>query len=204
MKHFFLFAFAATMILAASCSPKSGASSTSSANDSTSTSADGQDYNGKIAFIRMDSLMSAYGLFIDLNDEFNQKQTKAQKELTAKGRGLEREMMDYQDKAQKGLITRYQASTIEEGLQKKQQDIAAYRDRILGQLSEEQNVMSAKISKVILDYLNELNKEKKYSLILQTMGGNPVIIADPSLDITNDVLLELNSRYQDSLAKNTK
>lgn len=204
MKHFFLFAFAATMILAASCSPKSEASSTSSANDSTSTCADGQAYNGKIAFIRMDSLMSAYGLFIDLNDEFNQKQAKAQNELTAKGRGLEREMMDYQDKAQKGLITRYQASTIEEGLQKKQQDIAAYRDRILGQLSEEQNVMSAKVSKVILDYLNELNKEKKYSLILQTMGGNPVIIADPSLDITNDVLLELNSRYQDSLAKNTK
>lgn len=187
-------------IIAVGCGEKSSdAASKSDSVDQTKI-----DYNGKIAFIRMDSLMNGYGMFIDLNDTFTKKQNKAREEITAKGRNLEREMYDYQDKAQKGLVTRYQATTIEEGLKKKDQELTAYGNRIGQELAEEQAVLSNTVSKAILDYIKEYNVDKKYSLILQTMGGNPVIIADPSLDITQDVLSELNRRYQDSLSQKGK
>lgn len=187
-------------IIAVGCGEKSSdATSKSDSVDQTKI-----DYNGKIAFIRMDSLMNGYGMFIDLNDTFTKKQNKAREEITAKGRNLEREMYDYQDKAQKGLVTRYQATTIEEGLKKKDQELTAYGNRIGQELAEEQAVLSNTVSKAILDYIKEYNVDKKYSLILQTMGGNPVIIADPSLDITQDVLSELNRRYQDSLSQKGK
>lgn len=156
-------------------------------------------YNGQIAFIRMDSLMRGYGMFIDMSTEFGKKQQKIQGELTAKGRSLEREAMEYQDKAQKGLITTYQARTTEEGLQKKQQDIMAYRDRVLGELSQEESVMSANIFKTISDFLQEYNAEKGYSMIIQTAAGSPVLVADPKLDITAEVLSELNKRYEATL-----
>lgn len=190
-----LFAISALFVGAVACS--GGSSTTTSSKDSSSVlNPTDIDYSGQIAFVRMDSLMRGYGMYIDMSDAFGKKQQKIQNELTNKGRGLERDAMEYQEKAQKGLITPYQAKTTEEGLQKKQQEIVAYRDRVLGELSEEEGVMSAEIYQTVMEYLTEYNADKGYSMILQTSGGNPVLIGDPKLDITNEVLSELNKRYE--------
>lgn len=180
-------------LMLSSCGQKSS-DSASKGSDSTTVAAN-LAYNGKIAYLRMDSLMRGYGMYIDMSDTFTKKQAQVQSELQAKGRALEREMMEYQDKAQKGLVTRYQAQTIEEGLQKKQQDLVAYRDRVMNEMGEQEAVMSNNISKAVMDYLKEYNNTKLYSMIFQTTGGTPILIADPSLDITAEVLAELNKRY---------
>lgn len=189
-------AFAALSML--SCGGKSSDTPTSSSDSLTDMTP--ESYSGKIAFIRMDSLMSGYGLYMDMGEEFTQKQQKAQAELASRGRSLEREVMEFQDKAQKGLITTYQGRKTEEDLQKKQQNIVAYRDRVMAELSQEEAIISEQISKAVLDYLKEYNVDKKYSMILQTMGGNPIILADPALDITAEVLAELNARYEKTLS----
>lgn len=182
------------------CSGGSSTTASPSKSDSSATvNSANVAYNGKIAYIRMDSLMRGYGLYIDLADALGKKQQKVQAELTTKSRSLEREAMEYQEKAQKGLITGYQMKTTEEGLQKKQQDIMAYRDRVLNELGQEEAVMSSQISNAIQDYLTEYNAVKGYSMILQTMAGNPIMVADPALDITSEILVELNKRYEVTL-----
>lgn len=193
-------AFAAFSVV--SCGEKSADATKKSADSTADMTPD--SYSGKIAFIRMDSLMSGYGLYMDLSEEFAKKQQKAQTELASKGRSLEREVMELQDKAQKGLITTYQGRKAEEDLQKKQQNIVAYRDRVMAELSQEEAVISQQISKAVLDYLKEYNMDKKYSMILQTMGGNPIILADPALDVTAEVLAELNRRYEATLVEKQK
>ncbi|MFI3295008.1 MAG: OmpH family outer membrane protein [Rikenellaceae bacterium] len=203
MKQTLILAAIASLILTVSCGDNS--TSTSSTTPSAAVQpASGAATSANIAFIRMDSVMNSYGLFMDLNDEFNKKQAAAQKQLQTKVAGLEREVAEYQEKVQKGLVTRYQATSIEEGLQKKQQEISQYQEKTAAELSEAQMVMSSQVSKEILDYLNEYNAVKGYSMILQTMGGSPVIIADPALDITSEVLMVLNARYEESLAKSKK
>ncbi len=157
-----------------------------------------------IAYIRMDSITASYGLFMDLSDEFNKKTATAQKQYESKGRSLERKMADFQEKAQKGLVTRYEGQKLEEELRKEQTALMQYEQTMAAELSEAQAVLSNKVSTAILEYLNEYNADKKYDLILQTIGGNPVILGDPSLDITNEVLTELNRRYEDSLAVQKK
>lgn len=190
-----LFLASAVIALGVSLTGCGKTTETSSATTGIDTTAKASSSCGEIAYIRMDSLMSGFGMYIDLSTEFSQKQEKITAELSTKGRSLEREAMDYQDKAQKGLITRYQAATIEEGLAKKQQDIVAYRDRVMNDLAEEQTVMSNKISAAVMEYLKEYNATKKYGVIFQTNAGNPILIADPALDITQEVLAELNKRY---------
>lgn len=160
------------------------------------------EYNGQIVYVQIDSLMRGYGMAIDLQAAFASKSDKAQNELTAKGRSLEREMRDYQEKAQKGLITRFQAQDIETGLQKKQQSVLEYRDRMMQELGEEEAVMMNKISDAIMQYVKKYNAEKKYSMIISTQGANTVLIADPALNITDDLLKGLNEEYrlqQDSI-----
>ncbi len=155
---------------------------------------------GKIAYVRMDSLMGAYGMYMDLGTEFAKKQEKASKELENKARSLENEVRDFQEKAQKGLITTYQGRTKQEELAKKEQNIRVYQEQKMRELAEEEAVIGSKISAAILDYLKEYNAEKGYSMILQSMGGNPVILADSTLDITEEVLAELNKRYEATLS----
>ncbi len=174
---------------------------TTVSNESQAVSVDSSatKYSGEIAYVRMDSLMSSYGLYIDKSAEFTKKQEKAQKELESKMRSLEAQVNDFQEKAQKGLITTYQARTKQEELQKKEQQIYTYRDKVLTELAGEEAVISAEISEAIMSYLKEYNQAKRYSMILQSMAGNPVILADPALDITAEVLAGLNARYESSL-----
>lgn len=187
-----------------SCSGGKSTSTSSSDSTSTAVTASGIAYNGKIAYIRMDSLMRGYGMYIDMSDELSKKGRNVEADITQRGRTLEKEVADFQDKAQKGLITLYQGQSIEKDLQKKQQELLQHRDNMMGQLQQEEMVMSNNISVAIMDYIKEYNNDKKYSMILQTTGSTPVLVADPSMDITTEVLTELNKRYLDTKSKETK
>ena len=179
----------------------SGVSADASASDSTRVVG---SHEGEIAYVRMDSLMQGYGMFVDLSAAFAAKQEKAQNELTSKGRAIEKEAGDFQAKIQQGTVTSYQAAAKEQELIKKQQDLMDYRDRTMGELAEEEMVISGQISAAVMEYLREYNKDKKYSMIFQTTGGTPILLADPSLDITAEVLEELNKRYLADLEKQQK
>ncbi len=196
------FAATATLCLSTLVSCQNGGSQTTSSDPQQNVTASaGVEYNGKIAVVRMDSLMTNYGLYIDKGTEFAAKQEKAQKELERQMRSLESQITDFQEKAQKGQITTYQARTKQEELQKKEQQIIAYRDKVMGELAQEEASISAQISESILNYLKEYNNENKYSMIIQTMGGNPVVLVDPALDITAEVITALNERYEKTLSE---
>ena len=63
-----------------------------------------------IAFVNFDTLLVNYNMFIDKRDELAGKQQSSEAELTAEGQKWEREAADFQDKVQKGLITRSRAA----------------------------------------------------------------------------------------------
>lgn len=203
MKLFPLFLGVVAAVSVCSCA-NNGKTTGVAGADSSAAVASQTAYTGKIAFVRMDSLMNGYGMYIDMSDAFAKKQQKVQGELTAQGRSLEREAMELQEKAEKGLLTRYQGQTAQENLQKKQQNIMAYRDRVLGEMAQEEAQLSAQLTTAVMDYLKEYNATKGYSMILQTVGGTPVLLADPALDITGEVLAELNSRYEAKLSADQK
>lgn len=185
---------AAVTIFLSSCGDGSkgvGAGKTDSLSSFTSQ----LQYNGAIAFIRMDSMMVNYGMYIDMSDEFAKKQQKAEADVNGRGRALERSVAEYQEKAQKGLLTRFQMTSMEEDLQKKQQGFMAYRDKVMADLAKQEQDMSNGIAESIMAYVKEYNADKKYSMILTTSGVSPVIVADPNLDITREILSELNKRY---------
>lgn len=198
-KSLFLPAVVAISMAMASCTSTEATSTSTSSTAAAVESTGATNYNGQIVYVRMDSLMNSYGLYIDLGAEFSKKQQQVQKELESKSRSLENQVKDYQEKAQKGLITTYQARSTEESLQKKQQEILAYRDKIMNDLAQEEAVISSKITEAVMSYIKEYNAEKKYSMIIQTMGGTPVLLADPSLDITKEILDELNKRYESTI-----
>ncbi len=192
-----LFAVCAVALLAVGCTSKNAPAGSA---DSTATKTAS---SGAIAFVRIDSLINNYTMYTDLRTSYEEKAQKADTELTAKGRSFEREMRDYQEKIQNGLVTRAQAQTMEENLTRKQQNLMQQRDRVMGELAEEEQVMLNQIQFSITEYLKEFNAGFRYDVILSTSGPSTVLSGNPELDITMDVLDGLNKKYAAEKPKTT-
>jgi len=198
MKKFFVAASVALLALAG-CN-RGGGSKEASSLDSTVYRAP----SSQIAYVNIDSLVNAYDLYFDLRTAYEKKVKKVDDDLTSKGRSLEKQVADYQDKAQKGLLTRSQMADTEQSLQQQQESFVRQRETAMRDLAEEEQVLMKRILNNIDEFLKEFNADYRYGMILSTAGGSPVLHADPQLDITSVVLKALNERYIAERAKTKK
>lgn len=191
-----LFPLLAVVLMVSGCNQDKAASGNETASTSDSTSTNSSTITeGMIAYVNIDTLVSKYNLYKDLQAEYETKAKKADDELSSKGRSLQNDVQDFQNKIDKGLVTRSEAATMQENLEKKQQDFLTHRDKVMSELAEEEQVMLNKIHYNITEYLKEFNKDYRFKVILSTAAGGPILNADPELDITEVVLEGLNNQY---------
>ncbi len=151
---------------------------------------------GSIVYIQMDSLVNQYDMFNDLRSELETKVEAIQDDLRKKGNALEKSVTDFQNKMNKGLLTRSQAETQQQALLEREQNLRNLTQQKQLEMQEEEAVMLRKVMDAIQTYLNQYNETHNYALILTTSAASStVIVGNPSLDITNDVLNGLNAEY---------
>ena len=148
-----------------------------------------------IAYIQMDSLVNGYNRYLDLSSEFETKATKVQNDHEVRARRLQNEVMDFQEKVQKGLVTRSQAADLQTQLETKSQQFENDRQTRVGELAEEEQVMTNQIMYAIQQYVAKYNAGYRFKMILTSSGGNPIMHADPGLNITGEILKGLNEEY---------
>ena len=152
--------------------------------------------SGAIVYIHLDSLLNGLDLFYALRTDWEAKVKVADDDITKKMRAFERDANDFNDKVQKGLLTRTQAENMQAQLQARQQDLQQYGQQKQMELAEEEQVLLNNVIFEIQTFLISYNVEHNFSLILTTSGMPGTIInGDPSLDITKDVLAGLNAQY---------
>jgi len=155
--------------------------------------------SGNIVYIRMDSLLNKYDLFLDLQTDLNAKARIVEDDLTKKGRAFENDVTSFQEKVQKGLITRSQAETQQNQLAARQQELEQYAQQKQMELAEENQVMLNRVLDALKTFLAEYRLLNDYDLILTTDGSsNNIIDGTSALDITKDVVEGLNQEYSKS------
>ncbi len=169
-------------------------SSSKSANTS-EISAEGAQ-KGDVVFIQIDSLINQYDMFNDLRSELESKATKIQNDLNKKSRAFENDAKDFEEKLNKGLLTRSQAETMQNSLLQRQQELQNYSQQKQIEMGEEEAVMINKVMDAIKTYVKKYNETHQYSLILTTSSTTQVVLeGNPALDITQDVVTGLNEEY---------
>ena len=192
----FLLAVSAAALLAAGCNKQNNApAAENNATENAPAASSATATSGDIAYFNIDSLVNRYDMYTDLRAAYEEKAKKAENELTSKGRSLENSVRDYQEKIQKGLVTRSQAQTMEENLNKQQQTFVEHRDKVMAEMAEEEQVMLNRIHYSITQYLKEFNSDYRFKMIVSSTGAGPVLNADPSLDLTEVLLEGLNKQY---------
>ena len=149
-----------------------------------------------IVYIQVDSLMNQFDMFHALRTELEAKAKLIDDDLTKKGRAFERDVADWNEKVQKALITRSQAEAQQQQLEARQQDLQQFSQQKQMELAEEEQVLLNRVLDELKTYLATYNETHNYSLIITTSGAtNNVIIGNPGLNITKDVVSGLNAKY---------
>ena len=180
--------------------PESGKKQAVSGTDSTDVAI----ATSGIVYVDLDRIVQEYDMASDLGAVVETKVKNIQDEVTRRGKNLENEMIEFQNKINKGLITRSVAEVQGQELQKKEAEFNEYANQKNNEVMEEQTVMMNQIADAIQTFMNKYNEEKKYTMILTNQRGVPVITADPALDITDDVIARLNEEYIKEKNKNNK
>ena len=160
---------------------------------------------GSIVYIDMTRLMAEYDMANDLRAVVETKVSEIQAEITRRENNLANAVTKYQEKAQKGLMTRTVAEVEAEKLQKQEIEFNNYANQKNNEINEELMVMNNQINDAIVTFVKKYNEEKQYAMILISQCdvegdgvvtlASPVLTADPSLDITDAVLAGLNEEY---------
>lgn len=181
---------------------KSGKSTVAS-NGKTETSTE-LSANFTAAWVNVDTVLNSYDMYFDMRKELEVNSRKLEAELNAKSRTFEKEAIDFQDKVQKGLVTRSEAQQLQTTLANKEQELYRLRDEMRMQLAEEEQVKLRKIQNSITEFLKEYNENKGYHIILSSTFGGPMLYGHPALDITNEVVKGLNEKYAVNRPKENK
>ena len=157
---------------------------------------------GDIVYVNLDRILMEYDMANDLRSVVETKVQNIQAEVNRRAKKLENEVIDFQNKIDKGLLTRTNAEVQSQKLQQQELEFNNYAAQKQQEINEEQVVMMNQLGDAIQTYLTKYQEEKEYAMILTNSGGAPVVAADASLDITDAVLAGLNEEYIKS--KNNK
>ena len=150
---------------------------------------------GAIVYVDLDRILMDYDMANDLRSVVETKVQNIQAEVTRRGKKLENDVKSFQEKIDKGLMTRSVAEAQGQKLQQQELEFNNYAAQKQQEIQEEQLVMMNQLGDAIQTFLEKYNAEKQYAMIITNSGGAPVITADASLDITEDVIAGLNEEY---------
>ncbi len=151
--------------------------------------------NAPIAYVEQDSLHEKIVFIKERRKELEGEQKAIETQWQNGMRGLEAEKNEFIRKGD--AITQQMAEEFQAKLYQKQQKIEDTKQEQIQRLSQKSYNYMEDIQKKLRDFLQEYNKEKKYLYIFSAGTGlDYMAYKDSSLNITNDVIEGMNSRYK--------
>jgi len=151
-----------------------------------------------VAFVNNDSLLVNYDLVKKLKKELQAKGDRLTAEVTNKQKAFDKDAAYFQDQVQKKAISDQSAQEIYSNLTQNQQKIYDLRDRYASELQKDEQDMNVALLDSVMNFLKRYNSKYKFDYILGFNKGGNILYANDTLDITNDVLKELNREYHET------
>jgi outer membrane protein len=139
---------------------------------------------GQIYYVEIDSVIANYDMATDLAAELEKSFQTSDTEFANRQAAYQREVTNYQDRYNRGLITRSEATTIEEQLYTKQQELLNLQQTLSDELAEKQSVMNRQLIDAIMQYLDNSSDQFNYKYVLgATFGGNVLYAMTASISL---------------------
>jgi len=149
----------------------------------------------KVAFVNNDTILEHYDLVKKLRKELQDKGDRLSAEVASKQANFEKDAAYFQEQVQKKTISEQSAQEIYGSLMENQQKIYELRDRYADELQMSELNMNAVLLDSVMNFLERYNQKYKFDYILGFNKGGNILYANDTLDITRDVIRELNEEY---------
>lgn len=162
---------------------------------------------GSIVYFNLDRVLEEYDMANDLRSVVQAKVESINQEVNRRGNKLDKDIKSFQDKIDKGLLTRSVAEAQSQKLQQQQNDFQNYAAQKQQEIAEEQAVMMNQIADAIKTFVDKYAEEQGFALVLTTQGDvlpAPVVTGKEELDITQAIIDGLNAEYVKEKAKTEK
>lgn len=160
--------------------------------------------SGAIVFFNLDRVLNEYDMANDLRSVVESKAQGIQEEVNRRGNKLQNDVNSFQEKINKGLITRSVAEVQGQKLEQQRNDFNNFANQKNQEIAEEQQVMMNNIGDAIKTFLDKYASDNSYAMVIATQGDilpAPVAAADSSLDVTDDIIVKLNDEYVKTKSK---
>ena len=148
-----------------------------------------------VVFVNIDSLNVKYDFVKVLRNDLESTGKRLQAEVLAEQSNFEKEAADFQKQVASNTISEEKAKMVYEALMQKQQAIIEKKDRFTQQVANQELNMNLRLLDTVTSFLKRYNKTYKFDYILTYKTAGDILIANDTLDITNDVLKSLNKEY---------
>lgn len=184
----------AISVAAISCNQEGKSTGATTSKDSTLANTSSTKVE-KIVYINSDSLSQKYEYFKDIRSKLEAKVKKAQTDLQAKSQAFQREVAEYQQKAPNLSAAERQAT--EEKLARKQDELSRLDQNASASIQQDESAEFNNVYNKITEFLKKHASDNGYTLVLTYSKSNPTVLyADSKLEITNEVVKQLNEEYK--------
>lgn len=149
----------------------------------------------KIAYVDIDTLLTSYNLWIELNEEMIRKEESMRATLNEKAKKLQADYEEFERKLNNNaFVTRERAEAEQNRIIKKREELEALQERLTNELVAENNKNSVLFRDSINAYIRDYNKTHGYNVILSRIGDN-ILYIDQAMNITQEIIDGLNARH---------
>ena len=149
----------------------------------------------KIAYIEIDTLLTNYKLWVQLNEEMIRKEENIRSTLNEKMTSLQNDYEEFERKLNNNAFaTRERAESEQNRILKKRQELEELQERLSNELAIESNKNNILFRDSIDSFVQEYNKKHGYNIILSRLGDN-ILYIDYAMNITQEIIDGLNERH---------
>lgn len=152
--------------------------------------------NGDVVYVNIDSINTGYEMVSLLTDSIEAEKQKQAILFQNRQKALETKLANYQRNVQTGQLTARQAQYAEASLQQESQTLQNDYAQAVESLEARYTAAMSQIADSLKAAAQRVNAKYNASFVFSYSNGGQMICADPTKDITAEVLDELNKPFK--------
>jgi outer membrane protein len=157
----------------------------------------GEPGSGEIVYVNLDTVNAQYELVTILTGDIKTEMAKQEAIFANRENAFQRKYNQFQENINAGVLTQVQAENAQAQLMQEYQQLEEDKDRIFNNLQTRQAEALLQVYDSLQAAVKRINTVRNASFVITYQNQSPFLLtADPTKDITEHVLFELNRSYK--------
>lgn len=172
---------------------RSGNQSASNELISANTEKTGASKAGRIYYVNTDTVWDKYEYVQEITNLLNVKKKQYEERMERELRTFERDVNEFREKGMS--MTEMEVQIKQKDLMRREGELSQLKEELETKFLEEEKEWNDKLRADIISFIEEKNQNRSYDYILGYSVSSNIILANDSLNITDEIVEGINAKY---------